>query len=56
MLARWTALLYCSARDTEDLAYAQSFDSVAKIMHCDVTDLPAARLYLPLHCARRLMS
>ena len=56
MLARRTALFYCLARDAEGRRYVPSFDLATKLMHFRRLRLTAGSRYLPLHCARRLMS
>ena len=56
VLARRTALFYCSTRDAEGLRYVPSFDLATKLMHFRRLRLTAGSRYLPLHCARRLMS
>ena len=56
VLARRTALFYCSPRDAEGLRYVPSFDLATKLMHFRRLRLTAGSRYLPLHCARRLMS
>ena len=56
VLARRTALFYCLARDAEGRRYVPSFDLATKLMHFRRLRLTAGSRYLPLHCARRLMS
>ena len=56
MLARRTALFYCSPRDAEGLRYVPSFDLATKLMHFRRLRLTAGSRYLPLRGARRLMS
>ncbi len=56
VLARRTALFYCLARDAKGRRYVPSFDLATKLMHFQRLRLTAGSRYLPLHCARRLMS
>ena len=56
MLARRTALFYCLARVPEGRRYVPSFDLATKLMHFQRLRLTAGSRYLPLRCARRLMS
>ena len=56
VLARYTALFYCLARDAEGRRYVPSFDLATKLMHFRHLRLTAGSRYLPLRCARRLMS